>query len=501
MTTLSRRFGAVFGLTAVGYGLSFCSQILISRYFGTSSDLDTYWTGIALVNLLCFYVNPLKESVISAIHRESMQRSENSGEVVSAVLAFMCVLLSVSSAVLMLFSDEFTRFMVGSDNRASETLLQLLPWLLPYIWLFAIAETVNTVLVSFNRLIFQAVTRLFASLALIGGVALLGSRIGVPALAIAQSLGCTVMLVACMFALRRLRLRVVWNAVGVLRRASVFPVFASFLASYFLAQLYVMGERAAMIRFSSGLVSGFQYSTTLVNVLVSLTAYPLANLLWPRFMEQSVCGDREAARDGAAKTVGLAFAFLLFAGGYTWNFAEDIIRLLFHRGAFDERSVQMTAKILQATVFAAVPMGTGMVFGRFLMSFGLSRWIAWSGLATTLAGSATIAVALVFESERIIVWHWCVANMAGGVVAAIGFCRGANLSLSQVRRVALWMIATAGAAIVAGVLTPNVVFGSDTLGLAASLVVEGFVYVALCAVSVYLLRVHVPFMPLMRGQS
>lgn len=482
MVKFAHRFGLLVGLSAAGYVLSFCSQLVISYYFGTSSELDAYWAGLALVNVLCFYLYPLRESLVPALHRAREVSPSQAGLLFSAGLSLLGLLVVVSSLLLWGFSSTFALWLgQTSDPRMTDEIVRLIPWLIPYMGLFVLSETMTAVLLSQDRSILQAVVRIMSSVVLLAMLVGFGARLGVSALVLAQVASMSTLVVMCFVALRMLKVQFVNGFVRLLRDGGVFPLFLSLLGTYLLAQLYVLGERAAMAHLSGGLVSAFQYSVSLVNVLLSIVAFPLANLLWPRFLANVEMQDVSLNIELAARAAGWLFMTLTVVCTFVWVHAEEIVFVLFSRGAFDAVSSERTVGALRATVFAAVPIGVMAIFGRLLMSQGNGRSQIAIGTATTVVGLTVIGAAVLSESAGLVQWHWLAGNTAGLIVSLVASVRQYSLSLAVLLRSGRWVMCVVGAAWCAVALTPHIEIGDSKLLYATALGIQGVIYLAIAA--------------------
>jgi len=487
-------------LSSAGYLVSFFSQLVIAYHFGTSQALDAYWGSLALVGLLGFYMSPLKEALVPALHRARKQGDVQAGRVLSAGLSLLLALTALSSAVLWGTAEGVAGMLTGSDGGVSRAIASLIPWLLPYLCLFVLAETLNTTLISFNQVLRQALVRVAAALVMLATIAAVGSSLGVGGLLLAQILSLTTLVVISGFALRHLRLGLLVRAWPVLRDSGMVPLFGSLLVTYFFAQLYVLAERSAMIHFGTGLVSGFQYSTLLVNALVSLLAYPLSNLLWPQFLARAAAGDGEAGQALALRACGLLFYLLMVACVFIWVHAREIVVLLYGRGAFDEASVQLTTTALRVTIFASIPISLMSILGRWLMSLpGAYRQI-WIGLATTVVGLMVIGGALLAGSSRWLLLHWLLANFAGFLVSGALFVSEARFSLAQAFAAARWLALVALVAVVATWMTPAIVWGDSKTAVAAALLAQGGLYLLTVAGLTWAFRMVPSLRAIVRGR-
>lgn len=184
MNSLKSRFALMLLLSAVGYAMSFGSQLVIAYHFGTSRAMDVYWGALALVNLLTFYMVPLKEALVPAVHRAHKMGDAEAGKVLSAGLSVLLLLTVGSALVLLMSSLGFARWLAG-DGAAGD-ILRLAPWLVPYLCAFVLAETLNTTLISFNQVVRQSWVRNGAALVLLVSIAMTGASLGVGGLFLAQ---------------------------------------------------------------------------------------------------------------------------------------------------------------------------------------------------------------------------------------------------------------------------------------------------------------------------
>jgi hypothetical protein len=294
--------------------------------------MDTYWVGLALVNMVSFYSSPLKEALVPAIHRAQQLGDAQAGRVLSAGLSLLLALMAGSGTILWALSTGAAGWpIVGSIEVMSGGVFELLPWLLLYLFMLVLAETLNSTLVSLNQVLRQALVRILAALVLLATISTLGSTMGVGGLLLAQILGLATLLFTSWLPLRHFRIRFLMRAWPILRGTGMLPLLASLLISFFFAQLYVMAERSAMVHMGAGLVSCFQYSVTLVNVLVSLLAYPLANLLWSQFLIRAADSDFKQSHALAIRASGLLFYVLSLVCDFVWAYAREIIELIYAR--------------------------------------------------------------------------------------------------------------------------------------------------------------------------
>lgn len=500
MTNLKTRFGMLVLLSAAGYLVSFASQLVLAYYYGTSQVLDIYWGGLALVSLLSFYMPPLKEALVPAVHRGHARGDSEAGKVLSAGLSLLLMLATGSSIVLFLLSKGFSVFLAGSSPSAAGGVVSLTTWLVAYLFVFVLAETLNTTLVSFNQVLRQAAVRIAAALVVLVTIAIAGASLGVGGLLLAQILSMATLIVASGWSLRHLRLRFHVQPWPELRTNGMLPLFYSLLITYLFSQLYVLVERSAMIHLGTGLVSGFQYSTALVNVLVSLLAYPLANLLWSQFLAKADENDGKAAQVLVVRACGLLAYVLTVACVFVWINAREIVAILYGRGAFDEASVQLTTTALRATIFTAIPISITSILGRWLMSLPGAHRQVWIGLTTTVVGFLVIGAAVLADSSQWLMLHWLLANFAGMLVSVSIFAYSYGFGLGQKLAAAKWLVLAGLIAFLAAWLTPSISLDDSKAGMAVALLAKGVMYLINVLLLTWIFRMVMPLRLMFRGR-
>lgn len=469
MASFQKRFSLLFVLSAAGFALSFGNQLVVSYHFGTSIALDAYWALFAVVNFLSFYVHPLREALIPPVFAAVAVDREHASAVFSAGLALQ-VGLALLSMVLLLMAPKLGMVSLGLPEADSYSLLL---GFLPFFVLYALAETCNGLLLSFNRAVHQAVARLASAAIGLACLWLLAGRVGVLALLFSLLIAQAITLLVSAFGVWGEGIRWTWRGFGPLWKAPRFKVvFVALLFNYLLAQVYVVCERITMLGLLPGLVASYQYSVALVNVLISLLAFPLVNLLWPRFLVQAAHGEVDVMLNTAAPVVAPLVLTLMAFCGFAERFSVEIVQALFARGSFDAASVAQTSEALRATVFAAIPISLVTIFSKILLSLGRGRAMAIVGAGIALIGIAVVLLASSLGSVALVQWHWVVANTSGLLVMMFLLLRRSTQPRRLVRAAFAWLSRAAVSVLLALWVAPSVASDGDAWSMLTGLVVS-----------------------------
>ncbi len=494
MERIRNKVGVIFFLSILGYGLSFCNQLIISYHFGTSSSLDVYWTSLAIINFLCFYLHPFKESLIPIVHHAIDERMIEASEILSAGMIFLTVLVMLSSCVLIFLPDLIDIFSKRNQTTFIK-MLELLPWLLPFLWLFTFSETLNSILVCLDKVIFQSIVKVFASTFSLALLFFVSKSLGVKAIYVALLAGQFVVTFMSLYALRNYSFKFKFDFLSVLKEKRFFNLFTSLIVSYLIAQFYILSERTAMVDMQAGLLSSFQYSASLVNVLVGVVAVPISTSIWHTFLQAKVTKNHKKAEALALKASYALFILMTLICSFSFVNAREIIYLIFSRGQFDEASLLLTTQTFKAVIFVALVIGLTNIFGRFLISIARARDNAIIGILTAVFGMSVIFISWFYGYSNVIQWHWLVANLIGLVFSLWLFVHKCQIGFSKVFHGLKSIFITIAICIISLYVRPEFYFGESKffvfLALAINFLLFVFIAFILSVVTGHLKKIKI----------
>lgn len=440
MNSLKKNIGWTTILSVAGFVLSFASQIIISYFFGTSVELDSYWVAFALMNMLAFPLASLKEALVPGVHQYGQSDPRNASTYFSQGMSLVLLVATLGVIAAWIFGSSLSALMLGgSPSSAMEgSVMRQLHWLAPGILLLAISETLGALLTSFHKIIFQMVSRVLAATTSLVCIGILGGWIGINALSISFLFGQLVMslvLIVVFF-----KMKIVFKPSWPKNLGSgYFYLSFTLLISALANQLHFLYEKAVFADFGSGIISSFQYGVSLTNVVIAILAGSLASVFWPRFMAYVQQDDFGSLY----KEVTLAIKISLIALGGVCSFAylcaSPIVSIIFVRGAFNQDAAIKTAEMLQATIFTALPVAVITLLGRALISLKSSKAIMLVGLSIAISGVITLRLADQVDSSNLAIHHWVIANIVGCIVSALVFGWVINLRFSDYLSDALWI--------------------------------------------------------------
>jgi putative peptidoglycan lipid II flippase len=415
-STLRSNIVSTVGISGIGFLVSFASQIVISYHFGTSAELDAYWAAFALMNLLAFPLTPLRDALVPEFYRRLRVDAKAASVYFSRAMTLILLISAMGTLVAWLLAEPLTTLAVSAKQPQVRVLaMGQLYWLAPAILVLAFSETLNSIMASYHRVVMQAFARLLGMTAMLAVLALFSGILQTRVLPLSVIAAQATIALVQVVVLRRegLVFKPAWPSdLG----ERFMAVSGALLATYAASQVYAVFEKHTLTSFSAGLVSSFQYSVALTNVLITLVGVSLSNVLWPRFLDHAAREEKSLLYEDVSVAVRLALLVMGWLCALVWINANALIELVYARGAFDALAVVRTADALRVAVFAAVPISVGLLMGRALIALGAARSVMVVGLATTFVGCAVLVAARLLGNPDLALSHWLVANLAGVVI-------------------------------------------------------------------------------------
>lgn len=206
---------------------------------------------------------------------------------------------------------------------------------------------------------------------------------------------------------------------ALLRRLAVNTV--PLLGLPLAAQVNVVVERIVSSWLGTEIIPSVDYARFLADTMVQLVAVPLGVLTMATHGGSS---DAAATREHLRRTTALVFSIAVPIALFVANSAEDLVRLLFARGAFGEESVSTTTAVLRW-------MGAGLAAN--IPAYYLVKALN-AQLRNREALGAIVAGCVANMAVNVALWRVLGPQTIGVGVVAFGLCVGA-LTMSGL---ALW---------------------------------------------------------------
>lgn len=340
-------------------------ELLIATTFGATALTDAFNVAFRIPNLFrrLFAEGAFSQAFVPVLATVKAQQGEEAThhliDRVATVLAWVLLAVSVlgvlaSPLLVWLMAAGLRKMEAGSAFDAAVVMTR---WMFPYIACMSLVALAAGVLNTWKRFAVPAATPVLLNVAMIAAAwwgAPWFQSLGIPpiyALAGGVLVGGLLQLGAQVLALRRLgmlpriglspaALRAAWADAGTQR---VLKLMAPALLGVSVAQLSLLINTQIASHLAPGSVSWLSYADRLMEFPVALLGVALGVVLMPQLAAAKATDD--VTRYSAMLDWGLRLVVLLAVpcAIALLTFAQPLVAVLFHYGAFTVRDVQMTS--------------------------------------------------------------------------------------------------------------------------------------------------------------
>lgn len=399
-------------ISASNVGLGFIREAVIAFRFGASAELDSFLVAYTIPRLVAIQAVQITVSIILPIYVGYTENGqpERANALLRGWIRFVAKLLTVLCLGLVVFADLVTRGIgPGLSDEATADAARWLRYLTPYIWVMGLTGCFKVVLDSRRRFAIPAVSSGISSVAMIAAAAIgapyHGVGVLVPALVVAGIVAFAVQWwPASRHEPRLLDLRGLPSSVHLPLLGGGIMVLTA-LAQ----QTNAIVDRAFASYLSEGSIAALGFASAVADIPTTVLSMALATALFP-VLAKLVANN--AHRVAFRTTVNWAMIVLAVGAipvAILVFMREEVVALLFGRGAFDADDVHKTATALMILAFTIFTTGTASIVNRLLLS---QRQLLFMFLITLFA----ITVKIV--ANALLVFRYGLAGLAAGTVIA-----------------------------------------------------------------------------------
>ncbi len=198
----------------------------------------------------------------------------------------------------------------------------------------------------------------------------------------------------------------------------VAPVFVGVAVN----QVNGLVDRTIASTLAEGSISALNYANKLNEFVMGLFIVSIISVIYPKLSKLSAENNKELFIDSIVKSINSVILLVIPISVGAMVLAKPIVKILFERGAFDERATQMTAVALFFYAIGIIGFGlrdiisrvfysiqdtkTPMINGSIAMALNivlniiLVRYMQHAGLAFATSISALVCIVLLFRSLK-----------------------------------------------------------------------------------------------------
>ena len=387
--------------------LGFIREILMAQVIGASLVADGFRGAITAVILpLAFLQNESVPAIMIPMHREAQERGDAPKHLAALTIALTSIAMALMLAVQAL-GTWWVGAIVGGFSQAGQQLT------LEFVRIMALGMPASVLInclaaaeIALGRTRLTNVRASLLNIAVLCGIAVLALTGYVHALAWSFAIAFNALAIWALWSMWRERI-IRFEGVNV---ALVLEVGIDFLhrlrpllALPLAEQGNIWVERLLASRLATGAVASLDYARTLTESALLLVSQPVGLAVLSGHPEK----DARAQIDTLVRPV---LALALPASMFLVVFAPEVVRLVFHRGAFSEEGVVLTSQALRGIAVGLWAATLAWILIRILNTAGRN---ALAAAIIVAAYGANVAVNLVTA-------HMPAAHTMGTLLLGLG---------------------------------------------------------------------------------
>jgi len=413
-------------LTLMSKIFGFFRDVTLAAKFGTSVFMDAYNMATVIPMILFAAVTAAIATTVIPIFTEYYQKEgkEKAFDFINNLLGTVGVVTIVLTFIGIIFAPYLVKFVAPAfTGEKFELTVKLTEILLPTMVLIAVSNIFTGVLQAMEHFTVPAMIGIPYNIVVIGAAILYAHKFGIMVVAysiIFATFIQALMQLPVLYKLGyRFRLKINFKDEGVKR---VIVLAIPVLIGTGIQTINVYVDRVIASFLPDGSIAALNYANRLTLFALGIFSTAIATVIYPVLSQHSVQEDRE----GFVKSLNFAVSGILYillpvsVGAMVLR--VPIIRVLFERGAFDERSTYLTSIALFYFAIGMTGYGLRDVLSRSFYSMKdtktptingalavlvnialnliLVRYLKLGGLALSTSIAAIFATFLLFNSLR-----------------------------------------------------------------------------------------------------
>ena len=354
-STMAKNTMLLMLISAIGVVLSFAKESIVAYFFGTSATVDAYVVAVDLpVSLFSLISMALSVVVIPNYTMLRTIESEKAAARFFSNLATLLILVCCGILLILELLGSLVIF-IAAPGLAEEThalATKLFRIALPTSVLLLLIKANTGVMNSHKSFALPALGDSALSAVFMVTVALLATRFGIYAAVLGTLLGAVIELIYSSLLRRKyVKYRPLVDTKDPYVRKSVRMVIPVFIGNS-IEEINKLVNKIIASSMNAGSISALHYASKISSGVSNLLITGISTVFYPEFAEKAAKKDDEGMAQIYSASVSLFLLIILplIFGGFFLK--EEIVSIVYGRGAFDEESMAITAPLLAGYLLA-----------------------------------------------------------------------------------------------------------------------------------------------------
>ncbi|PIP79767.1 MAG: hypothetical protein COW85_00180 [Ignavibacteria bacterium CG22_combo_CG10-13_8_21_14_all_37_15] len=382
--------------SAINKILGMIREIIFANSFGLSQSYELYLLSIVIptvINTFIVYVG--QNFFIPQYNRIKIQNGEIDASIFFNKALALFFILSFIIALSLLASEDsilklFTSTLTVSEFNVAKKILFIVLFTIPLNGLMAILLAYLQAEYDFKK---AFVSHLFLNVTIILLVVLFTSKFGIYAIPIGFLLG-TILQVGFLFIFVRKKLILkdfLHIKTDFLKQFPLQVFFVTVLIEL-LGQLYIFIDRLFYSSVQQGGIAALNYATTIYVIPLSILSMAFSSAIFPKFSETFAAGKNDETENSLNSAMRITFFFFVPSSIMFVFYAQPIIDIFYHRGAFSSTDVVMTSEVLKIYGVSLVFFAAYAIVNKLIFGIGAIKWLL---ISSSIVISVKIVASLI----------------------------------------------------------------------------------------------------------
>ena len=337
--------------------ISFIKEIIFAHFFGTSYVSDAYTMAIQVPEVIFAIVWETISAVVVPIYIENLNSGgkKAANKFFSNTLTIICLLSVLVIIIGEIFGDFILRiFFPGSNAETLNLATSLMRWIFPMLFFEGIIRFVTGILNVYHEFAIPKILSSVRNIGIIVFLLLFTQRFGIQAAVIGLLTGIAIECVLCVITTNKYEK---YTPVVDFKDQSLKKILyltLPLLLGIGAREINTIADKIVASFFEAGSISSLNYASKLSSMIEVCILGNVAVLMYPQLARLSAEGKKEQLSLEYSKSVHILILLsipILLGGCFL---REEIVSLIFERGAFNKESVSVVANLFAIYLLCAM---------------------------------------------------------------------------------------------------------------------------------------------------
>ena len=338
-------------LIIIGKLIAFGKDIVISAYFGASTETDAYFIALNITTIIFIAFYSTVTIVFLPLYNENLEKKgvKKSLHFTSNAITLYVLITIAITALSFVFSNDIITIISNTSmegNSIRNTLTTKLLRIMVFSFSFSIIVSFTTSIQLSNKLYLTPhLVPIINNLVIVLSLIILGSTYGIFVPAIAGVLAWVLQVPLHFWFVRNIyRYKLSLNPKDPSIKKMGVLFFPAFLG-VFVDQLNIMVDTILASGLEDGSISALNYSSRLISFASGIFIMAIMSIAFPLFSKAIENNDDKTLNTSIQSSLRLLLLLMVFISSIVFVFYQEIVSIVYLRGKFDQVAVDKTASV------------------------------------------------------------------------------------------------------------------------------------------------------------